>query len=129
MQSFPRDVLDQVRQALEEEKKHLGSRIAELTAQDPYSDPDRANDNAASDAEASEESNHDRYAALVDELKARVTSVDQALVRVGSGTYGYCVACGMMIDTDRLAILPTATLCLECERGKASQKYKVQSTK
>ncbi|MBI4066438.1 TraR/DksA C4-type zinc finger protein [Candidatus Gottesmanbacteria bacterium] len=129
MQSFPSDVLDQIRKALEEEKVRLDGRIGELSAQDPYADPERVNDNAASDAEASEESNHDRYAAMVDELKARVVSVEQALARVGSGTYGYCVACGMMIDTDRLAILPTATLCLECERGKTSQKYKVQSTK
>lgn len=118
MQSFPRDVLDQVRKALEEEKTRLAGRIAQLWAQDPYADPDRVNDNAASDAEASEESNHDRYAALVDELKVRAYALDEALLRVGSGTYGYCVNCGAMIDTDRLAIVPTATLCLACEQKK-----------
>ena len=118
MQSFPSDVLDQVRKALEEEKTGVVRRIAELCAQDPYADPDRVNDNAASDAEASEESNHDRYAAMVDEMKARVHALDEALLRVGSGTYGYCVNCGEMIDTDRLSIVPTATLCLACEKKK-----------
>lgn len=118
MQSFPSDVLDQVRKALEEEKSRVAVRITELSAQDPFADPERVNDNAAADREASEESNHDRYAAMVDELKARAYALDEALIRVGSGTYGYCVNCGAMIDTDRLAILPTATLCLECERKK-----------
>lgn len=118
MQSFPSDVLDQVRKALEEEKSKVVSRVAELAAQDPFLDPDRANDNAASDTEANEESNHDRYQAMVDEMKARIVALDEALRRVGSGTYGYCVSCLAMIDTDRLAIVPTATLCLDCERKK-----------
>ncbi|MBI3955749.1 TraR/DksA C4-type zinc finger protein [Candidatus Gottesmanbacteria bacterium] len=118
MQSFPSDVLNEVRKALEEEKSRVAVRVAELSAQDPFADPDRVNDNAASDAEASEENNHDRYAAMVDELKARVWALDEALMRVGSGTYGYCVRCGNMIDTDRLSIVPTATLCLDCEKKK-----------
>lgn len=118
MDGFPSHVLDHIRKALEEEKGRVAGRITELCAQDPYSDPDRVNDNAASDAEASEESNHDRYAAMVDEMKARVYALDEALLRVGSGTYGYCVNCSAMIDTDRLSILPTATLCLDCQRKR-----------
>lgn len=118
MDGFPSDVLDEVRKALEEEKSRVVARIGELSAQDPFADPDRANDNAAADTEANEESNHDRYAAMVDELKARVTALDESLMRVRSGTYGYCVNCGAMIDTDRLAIVPTATLCLACETKK-----------
>lgn len=118
MSGFPSDVLDQVRRALEEEKRRVSSRIAELAAQDPFADPDRVNDNAASDAEANEESSHDRYTAMVDELKTRLVSLDEALVRVGNGTYGFCTNCGDLIDTDRLSIVPTATLCLSCERKK-----------
>lgn len=118
MQSFPSDVLDHLRKALEEEKSRTAVRIAELYAQDPFTDRERVNDNAASDTEASEESNHDRYAAMVDEMKARVYALDEALLRVGNGTYGYCTICGEMIDTDRLAILPTATLCLDCEKKR-----------
>jgi RNA polymerase-binding transcription factor DksA len=43
-----------------------------------------------------------------------VCSYDSGL----AGTYGFCVECKQMIDTDRLAILPTATLCLMCEQKK-----------
>lgn len=118
MQSFPIDILETIRVTLEEEKTHVAARIETLIAQDPFSDPGRLNDNAASDAEASEESDHDRYVALVDELKSQLSKIDGALVRISDGSYGYCINCHEMIDTDRLAILPTATLCLSCERTK-----------
>lgn len=120
MESFPSDVLDELRQHLEEDKKRTNDRIAQLSAQDPFSDPDRANDNAASDSEASEESSHDRFAAMVEELEKRLVDIDAALERISNGTYGFCTNCKKMIDTDRLAILPTATLCLTCEREKKS---------
>jgi len=118
MQSFPNDVLNTLREHLEEEKKKTAVRMAELTAQDPFSDPDRANDNAASDNEAKEESTHDRFAAMIEELQKRMEDIDAALIRIGDGTYGFCTNCHQMIDTDRLAVLPTATLCLACEAKK-----------
>jgi len=118
MQSFPSEILDNLRKHLEEDKKNINDRIAQLTAQDPFSDPDRVNDNAASDSEANEESSHDRFAALVEELNSKLSDIDAALVRIGDGTYGFCTNCKKMIDTDRLAILPTATLCSDCEHAK-----------
>ncbi len=112
MVSFPNDVLEHIRLHLEEEKKQVAARIAEVTLQDPFSDPERVHDNAASDSDASEESSHDRFAAILEELKAKLADIDGALMRIGDGTYGYCSVCGDMIDTDRLAIIPTATVCL-----------------
>lgn len=118
MTGYAPNLLDTLRISLEEEKKSLVLRIRDLTLQDPFSDPERLNDNAASDAEAFEESNHDRVSAQIDELKGQLSATDDALVRIGNGTYGFCSNCKEMIDTDRLAILPTATLCLDCERKK-----------
>lgn len=121
MQSFPENILDGIRKHLEEEKKRVVSRIDELTAQDPFSNPDRTNDNAASDSEANEESSHDRFAAMVEQLRVQREAIDAALMRIGEGNYGFCSVCGDMIDTDRLAILPTATICLKHEQQKARQ--------
>lgn len=121
MQQYPNDVLSSIKKHLEEEKKRLVKRISELSTQDPFNDPDRTIDNAASDTEANEESNHDRMSALIDELKLQQAAVDQALDRITSGTYGFCVSCGVMIDTDRLNALPTATLCLACEAKKSKR--------
>ncbi len=118
MKSFSSDLLSGIRQHLEGEKREVVRRIENLSAQDPYSFPDRTNDNSALDMEATEESNHDRYAALASTLHAQLSDIDEALVRIGDGTYGFCSKCHKMIDTDRLAILPTATLCLLCEQKK-----------
>lgn len=119
MQKFPDEALSQIKAHLDIEKKRLIGRIAELSGQDPFSDPNRTNDNAASDTEASEESDHDRVSALVSELKVELEQVDGALARIEQGTYGYCTVCGTLIDTDRLAILPTATLCLTHEKAQS----------
>lgn len=118
MQSFPSDVLASIRTFLQNEKKQVLARVDELSAQDPFSDPDRTNDNAASDTEASEESSHDRFAAIINQLKLQLAEIDSALERITKGTYGFCSQCRKMIDTDRLSILPTATLCLTCEKSK-----------
>ena len=113
MVQFPSEVLEELRLHLEEEKKRLNVQLTELSAQDPFTNGDRSSDKAASDMEASDESDHDRVSAVTDEVKAKIAEVDGALARIGDGTYGVCSVCGEMIDTDRLSILPTATLCLK----------------
>ncbi|KKU83828.1 hypothetical protein A2973_05480 [Candidatus Gottesmanbacteria bacterium RIFCSPLOWO2_01_FULL_49_10] len=118
MDGYPIHVLSDIRRHLEEEKSRVAARITELVAQDPYADPERVNDNAATDTEANEESSHDRFAALVLQMKNQLSDIDSALVRIGEGTYGFCRSCGQMIDTDRLAVLPAATLCFSCEKKK-----------
>lgn len=122
MQQFPKDILADLEKHLSEEKVRLLGRISEMTVQDPFTDPDRTNDNAASDTEASEESNHDRVAALVDELKVQVANIEKSLIRITDGTYGFCSVCGNMIDTDRLSVMPTATLCLPHEKELTAKK-------
>jgi hemerythrin-like domain-containing protein len=79
---FPNDLLEEIRKHLEEEKTVIENRIDELAKQDPFTDSERLNDNAASDAEATEENNHDRYQAMIDELKAKRISIDDALIRI-----------------------------------------------
>jgi DnaK suppressor protein len=122
---FPNELLEEIRQHLESEKTNLEKHIDELTKQDPFSNPERLNDNAASDMDASEESDHDRVIAQIEELKGKLTDINEALVRLGTGQYGFCKNCNKMIDTDRLSVLPATTLCLDCE--KIRQK-KVKST-
>jgi RNA polymerase-binding transcription factor DksA len=118
MKGFPKDVLKDLRLHLDTEQGHVATRIGELTAQDPFSNPDRLTDNAASDTEANEESSHDRFAAMVDEFKEKLADIAAAIERIDNGTYGFCISCGNLIDTDRLSILPTARLCLSCEKKR-----------
>jgi len=58
---------------------------------------------------------------LARESEARLREVDEALVRVAAGTYGYCTRCGISIPIARLRALPAAPSCVECSR-QSSQR-------
>jgi len=115
---FPPEILKTIQEHLASEKKRIETTLSSLKLQDPYGDPDRLNDNAASDTDAKEESSHERVEALVKELKVNLSEIDQALARIKSGTYGKCNSCSKMIDTDRLAAKPTALYCVDCVKSK-----------
>ncbi len=110
---IPRELLVELETHLQQEKSEVLRNIEELKNQDPFSDTDRLMDNAASDTEAKEEWNHDRYQAMLKELTRKLEDIDAALNRIEKGTYGYCLICGQLIDTDRLAAMPTATHCMQ----------------
>jgi DnaK suppressor protein len=41
--------------------------------------------------------------------------IDEALSRLADGTYGICAECGVEISEKRLAAVPFAKLCVECQ--------------
>ena len=45
----------------------------------------------------------------------RLQQVEEALQRIGVGTYGRCLACGVQIKLKRLAADYAAPLCLACQ--------------
>lgn len=118
MAVFSNEALNKIQTALEKEKKNVLFRIGELSEQDPFSTTDRLSDNAASDVDAAEEEGHSRAAALIETLKNRVVEIEATLARIADGTYGVCEQCGLHIEPERLMALPTATLCLACEKAK-----------
>jgi len=46
--------------------------------------------------------------------RARLQEVDEALDRIGSGTYGICEECGEPIGMKRLEVRPVAKYCVPC---------------
>jgi DnaK suppressor protein len=42
-------------------------------------------------------------------------SIDEALRRLAEGTYGMCADCGVEISEKRLAAVPFAKLCVDCQ--------------
>lgn len=113
---FPKELLKNISNNLVKLRNQVQGRITSLKLQDPFSDPDRLNDNAASDTEANEESSHERMEALEKELKRNLEEINATLERIKKGTYGKCQNCGQLIDKSRLAIKPTAVFCVSCER-------------
>lgn len=115
---FPAKVLQPIKSFLSKEERRLRKRRAELAKQDPFEDIRRVSDNAATDSDAAEQVGHERAEALKREVERKLIQIKKALTRIKIGQYGICEKCGKMIDTDRLVVMPEATVCIACEKKK-----------
>lgn len=120
---FPAKVLEPVKNYLQREEKRLKKRKEQLEEEDPFSDPERANNNAM-DTDALEQAGHERVEAIKEEVDKALITVRKSLTRIKLGHYGLCEECGKMIDTDRLAVNPTAAHCIECVRKQEKKNKK-----
>lgn len=59
-------------------------------------------------------------AALVDTLLETLKDIEDALSKIGLGTYGNCESCKEPIGDERLVAMPAARLCLECAEVQAT---------
>ncbi len=55
-----------------------------------------------------------QVAALLREARSHLASLDLAIERLRTGTYGTCEVCGQQIAPARLASRPAATSCVGC---------------
>ncbi len=114
---YPRNILQPVFDYLKKLETDLLHRKKSLAKEDPFADASRLNDNASDDTEAAEQFGHAQSAALGEETSDALKRVRGAMKRVDDGTYGKCIKCGEMINTDRLGIDPTAEMCMDCAKN------------
>jgi RNA polymerase-binding transcription factor len=50
-----------------------------------------------------------------DRERKLIRKIDEALLALDSGDYGFCEVCGIEIGVRRLEARPTATLCIDCK--------------
>ena len=50
-----------------------------------------------------------------DRERKLIKKINEALMSLDSGDYGYCEICGVEIGINRLEARPTATLCIDCK--------------
>ncbi len=50
-----------------------------------------------------------------DRERKLIKKIDESLMALDSGDYGYCEICGVEIGVRRLEARPTATLCIDCK--------------
>lgn len=112
--SFPSAVLKQLVSYLKGEEKRLKVTKKELRREDPFIVGGRDMDNSV-DSDVAENVEHDRSFAMRKSVAKSIISIRKTLTRIKLGKYGICSNCGKMIDTDRLAIKPTAEYCISCE--------------
>jgi len=61
---------------------------------------------------------------LLRRLKVDYEQLQRAIARLETGTYGICEHCGKRINPDRLAVLPDATLCVECAQKESKSRQR-----
>ena len=77
------------------------------------------------ESEVEERGQEESMVRLLDRLdgraKAEIEAIDQALVRIDSGQYGRCKACGKDIPQSRLEALPAAAMCMACAQAEETR--------
>jgi len=117
------NVLRPLMDYLRGEEKRLVKAKSSLSREDPFRGRKREEDNSI-DADVAEQVDHDRVFASRIELKKSLINIRKTLTRIKIGRYGICEKCTKMIDTDRLAIKPTAEYCVACEKEIEAKKTK-----
>ncbi len=100
--------LERERQRLRDELRHQ-----ELVEQEH---PTTGNHMADDATEVSEQA---KTLALRRHLEGMLQEIDRAIVRAQRGMYGVCERCGKSISKERLQVMPSASLCIECAKLQA----------
>lgn len=119
---IPKNLLAPVATVLRVQLKRLEHTRKKVESSDPFTDEDRASNNAALDIEAEEQFGHAMTSAVRSQLTRRIIQTRRALARIRIGKYGICEVCGNMIDTDRLMVYPEATRCIKCQNKSPLHK-------
>lgn len=119
---FPRNILEPLVGYLKGEEKRLVKAKKSLKKEDPFQKIGAREGDNSVDADVEEQVDHERVSALRMELSRSLVNIRKTLTRIKIGKYGICEKCGKMIDTDRLAIKPTAEFCVSCERAIETKK-------
>ncbi len=114
---FPSAILKPLVAYLKGEQKKLKETKKNLKKVDPFEVGNRDADNSV-DSDVAENVEHDRAYAMRLQVTKSLIAVRKTLTRIKLGKYGICASCGKMIDTDRLAVSPTAEYCMECAQKK-----------
>lgn len=103
--------MDGVKQRLEIVRARLTEDVSRLSGVH-YARSSYSNHPADSATDVSEDATN---SALLQIQARQLTMVEDALRRLEVGTYGVCESCGRAIDPARLAVLPQARMCVECQ--------------
>lgn len=64
---------------------------------------------------ATMESNRDFQLRIRDRERVYIRKIQEALLQINEGEYGYCIACGEEISEARLIARPVASHCIDCK--------------
>jgi len=114
---FPSRLLVPIKVFLESEIVKWKRAEKNLKKDDPFTNEDRVNGNSVEN-DTDEQIGHFEVEVKADFIKKQLVQLRKALTKIKVGKYGICEKCGKMIDTDRLAIKPEITTCINCARDQ-----------
>ena len=94
------------------DKQSSEREIEMLKQDDPFSDPEHANDNAAVDSDVREETGHLTIEAQIKEMEKRLVDINLALKKIEKGNYGICERTNKPIAQARLELVPEARFAI-----------------
>jgi RNA polymerase-binding protein DksA len=110
---------ERFRQMLVEERARVSDALGHLHESNSNSLEDEAEeetyDNHLADS-ATATLNREIDYTLEENSEHVLSSIEQALQRIESGTFGTCVRCAGQIAEERLEAIPYATRCIDCQR-------------
>ncbi len=125
---MPQDRYLELKRILEERRREILSEVHEKM-RDVRGEGPTANVQGVLDSVESSEADiqEDIEFALIQMKAETLQKIDEALVRLEEGTYGYCFECGSEISERRLRALPFAVRCKDCEEARevAQQRERV----
>jgi len=114
--TLTQEQLETLKKKLFKDRDTILKTIDVLKAQDPFNDPEHANDNAAFDSDVRDQMGHDTVEAEIKSLKRKLRLVEKALRKMENGTYGVDEKSGSQIPFERLRIVPEAQYTVEVEK-------------
>lgn len=112
---FPEKLLAPIKKFLESELVRMKKTEKKIKQADPFKDDSRSLRNSTEE-DVDEQIGHFDTEIKAKFISKQVVQLRKALTRMKVGKYGICEKCGKMIDTDRLAVRPETTVCIDCER-------------
>lgn len=113
--SIPKRLLTPIKKFLEGEIVKWKRAQKSLKKNDPFSDSGHTINNTLEN-DVDEQVGHFEAEVKAGFVKKQLVQLRKALTMIKIGRYGLCEKCGKMIDTDRLAIKPDTTLCIDHAR-------------
>lgn len=113
MSHLTEEFIQKQKARLLKDRSKIAEEIKALKKDDPFSDPEYANDNAAIDSDVRDQDWHQNIEAQINELARRESDIEIALKKIEKGTYGVCEKTNRPISEARLELVPEARFLVD----------------
>src|SRR5690554_5700557 len=119
------DFLEEMRLSLQEQRQELvrSNNNTRYELRDNDREPRDSID------ESTEEQGNATELRLKDRERNMLNKVNDALLRIDDGDYGYCEECGDPIGKPRLRARPVAELCIECKEEEEREESRQHASR